>query len=122
MDAGLQKEQSALRGAQAKLASLKAAVGPKGENAQTQLEAAKAKLDQLLNPSASDLKATSSQAVMVQIELESAKTELAQLLNPTAADLADALQKIADARGELFKAIASARLGWRASTGSVWLR
>ncbi len=35
LDARLQKEQAALRGAQAKLASLKAAVGPKGENAQT---------------------------------------------------------------------------------------
>jgi len=92
-----------LQQAQAKLASVRAATEPNELKAQAQLDAARARLSQLLNPPAFDLKVAESAVAMAQSkldnaktksavataqsELDSAKTKLNLVLNPLASDI-----------------------------------
>jgi outer membrane murein-binding lipoprotein Lpp len=86
-------------------------------SAQAQLDAARAKLDQLfsrsevnsgksnpaqpLNPFTQDLQAAKSEIVAAQSKLDSAKTKLDQLLNPLAYDLQAAQNDASSARSKL---------------------
>lgn len=106
-----------LQQAQAEFAAVKAAAKPNELQARAQLNAALAALNQLLNPSASDLEIaenrvttaqsnldrakTKSAVAMAQSELSSAKTRLKQLQNPLASDLQRKLSAVAKAQSEL---------------------
>ncbi len=101
LDAQLQGAEATLRNARANLASVQTAVKPGQIHARVELDAAGAKLDQLLNPSASDLSLVVSAVATARSTLDSAKTELEQLLRPSPAELADAQASVADAQSEL---------------------
>ena len=90
-----------LQQARANLATVQAAAGPKELKAQAMLDAARAKLEQLINPLAEDLKATESALVAAQSNAESAKAKLERLLNPSASDLQRALTAVATAQNNL---------------------
>jgi RND family efflux transporter MFP subunit len=106
-----------LRQAQAELAAAKAAVKPDSLKAQARLDAAQAVLNELRNPSSSDLKVaeslvtkaqsnlekaqTKSVAVTAKSNLDSAKTMLDQLLNPLPFSLQAAKSAAAAAQSNL---------------------
>lgn len=98
LDAQLQQAQAALRNAQSKLAAVLGTSGSKETEAYTPLGVAHARLDQLLNPSASDLQAAGSAVAIAQANLDSARTRLGQLLNPSASDLQVAESAVATAQ------------------------
>ncbi len=101
LEAQLQEAQAKLRRAQADLALTQAMVRPNQIKADAELEAARARLDQLLNPSESELEVAESAVAKAQIDLKSAKTKLDQILDPSAADLADAQAEVAESLSEL---------------------
>ena len=96
---------------------MRAASEPKRLSAQAQLDAARAKLDQLfsrsevnsgksnpgqpLNPFTQDLQSANSEIVAAQSKLDNAKTKLDQLLIPTTSDLIKEQGAVAKAKGEL---------------------
>jgi len=101
LDAQLQQAQAGVRNAQAKLAAVKAAIGPNQLKAQAQLDAARAKLQQLAAPSALELQSQESQVAKARADVESAQLKLYQLQHPSAADLADAISDVAEAQSKL---------------------
>ena len=76
-----------LMAAKANLAAAKGAAGPNELKAQAILEAAKARLDELLNPPADDLKAAESALKAAGTNLETAESGLQRLLNPKMSDI-----------------------------------
>ena len=76
-----------LMAAKANLAAVKGAAGPNELKAQAILEAAKARLDELLNPPADDLKAAESALKAAGTNLETAESQLQGLLNPKMSDI-----------------------------------
>ena len=73
--------------------------------AQSELNSARTKLEQRLNPLASDLQVAKSAVATAQSELDSAKTKLDQLQNPSESDLVvgESLETIAQSRLESAK-------------------
>ena len=100
-DAQLEQANAMLRDAQARLAFVQADLEPKQINAQAQLDAARAALDQLLSPSAPDLRMAESAVAAAQSRRDSAKTKLEQLQNPSASDFQAAESAVATAQSSL---------------------
>ena len=101
LPAQLQEAEAKLRRARADLALTQAMVRPNQIKARAELEAARARLDQLLNPTESELRVAESAVAKTKIDLDSAKSKLDQILDPTAADLADARAEVAKSLSEL---------------------
>ena len=76
-----------LMAAKANLAAAQGAAGPNELKAQATLEAAKARLDELLNPPAADLKAAESALKAAETNLETAESKLQRLLDPRMSDI-----------------------------------
>ena len=100
-DAQLEQANATLRDAQARLAFVQADLEPKQINAQAQLDAARAALDQLLSPSAPELRMAESAVAAAQSRRDSAKTKLEQLQNPSASDFQAAESAVATAQSRL---------------------
>ena len=83
----LLQSQATLRDAEAKLASAKAALGPRQANAQARLDSALAAQEQLTNPSTTSLQSARSAVSTAQSKLNSSKLKLELLLSPSAPDL-----------------------------------
>jgi len=83
----LLQSQATLRDAEAKLATAKAALGPRQANAQARLDSALAAQEQLTNPSSTSLQSAQSAVSTAQSKLNSSKLKLDLLLSPSAPDL-----------------------------------
>ena len=90
-----------LMAAKANLAAAKGAAGPNELKAQAILEAAKARLDELLNPPADDLKAAESALKAAGTNLETAESGLQRLLNPKMSDIQKAQTAVTTAESRL---------------------
>ena len=122
LDAQLQRAQATLEMAQSRLDSERAVTEPNRIRARAQLRAARAKLDQLLNPSAADLQVAESAVKVAQSKLDAlvvdlqvaesavavaqsklgrGQAKLDQLLNPPAIDLQEAESAVAIAESIL---------------------
>jgi multidrug efflux pump subunit AcrA (membrane-fusion protein) len=101
LDAELQQAQTTLLNAEAQLAKLRAGVGPNRIEAQARVDAARARLEQLISPSPLNLQVAASSVDKAQAELESARTQSDQLENPSEAELAAAQAAVADADSQL---------------------
>ena len=101
LEAQLREAEAKLRRARSDLALTQAMVKPNRIKAQAELEAARARLYQLLNPSESELRVAESEVAKERINLNSAKTKLDQILDPIAADLADAKAEVTESLSEL---------------------
>jgi RND family efflux transporter MFP subunit len=103
-DARLRQAQAMLLNARARLASIRADVGPKRIMAQAQVDAARARLEQLIDPSPSDLQAAVSLRDQAEAELESARIQLLQLTSPTESQLAAAEAVVVQTESQLSRA------------------
>ena len=83
----LLQSQATLRDAEAKLATAKAALGPRQANAQARLDSALDAQEQLTNPSSTSLQSAQSAVSTAQSKLNSSKLKLDLLLSPSAPDL-----------------------------------
>jgi RND family efflux transporter MFP subunit len=104
LDAELQQAQATLRNAEAELALLRSQVASNRAKAQAQRDAARARLEQLVNPSSHDLQVATSAVNKAKADLASAKTQLDQLVNPTGAQIATAHAAVAEAESKLSQA------------------
>ena len=93
-----------LMAAKANLAAAKGAAGPNELKAQAMLEAAKARLDELLNPPAADLKAAASALKAAETNLETAESKLQRLLDPQPADIQKAKTAVTTAESNVASA------------------
>lgn len=101
LDAQLRQAQASLLGAEAKLASVKADVEPNRTETQARADAARVKLERLVEPSAQEIQAAVSLVDQSGAELESARILLRQLELPTEAQLAAARSLAANAESKL---------------------
>jgi len=97
----LLQSQATLRDAEAKLATAKAALGPKQANAQARLDSALAAQEQLTNPSPTSLQSAQSALSTAQSKLNSSKLKLELLLSPSAPDLQAFESAVATAQSNL---------------------
>jgi len=97
----LLQSQATLRDAEAKLASAKAALGPKQANAQARLDSALTAQEQLTNPSTTSLQSAQSAVSTAQSNLNSSKLKLELLLSPSAPDLQAFESAVATAQSNL---------------------
>jgi RND family efflux transporter MFP subunit len=104
LEAQLRQAQANLRNSEARLAALEAGIEPDRASAQSQLEAARASLERLVNPSPLDLQAAAGAADRAHADLETARTELRRLENPSESQLATARAAVAAAEGRLSRA------------------
>ena len=109
-----------LQQARANLAAKQAAAKPNELKARALLDSAQANLDQLLNPSVSDLQVAQSAVAKAQSHLESAKTKLDQLQNPSPAELGAAQEAVARAQTNLSTAQAKTNEAIAGRSSSLW--
>jgi membrane fusion protein (multidrug efflux system) len=109
-----------LQQARAKLAGLTAAAKPNELKAKAQVDAARALLNQLLNPSSLDLQVAQSVVATAQSNLDSKRTKLDRLQNPTAAEVAAAQEAVAHAQTGLGTAQGKTNQAIAKETTSLW--
>ena len=101
LDARLKEAQSKVTIAEARLAQVKAAVGPNLAAAQARLDAARAKLAQLQNPTRADVQMAESVLADARSRMRGAQVALDRLLDPTPADLETVTSAVVTARNNL---------------------
>ena len=101
LDAKLMEAQAKVAIAEARLAQVKAAVGPNLAAAQARVDAAQAKLSQLQNPTKADVQMAESVLADARSKLSGAQAELDRLLDPTPADLETAASAVVATRNNL---------------------
>lgn len=101
IESQLQQAQATLRDAEAKLASVKAALGPQQANAQARLDAALAAQEQLTNPSPTSLQSAESAVSTARSQLQSSQLMLDLLMSPSSPDLQAAASAVATAQSNL---------------------
>lgn len=104
LDSQLQQSQATLRDAQAKLASVKAALAPNQARFLAQLDAAIAAQEQLTNPSPTSLQTAQSAVSTAQSKLNSSGLKLDLLMSPSAPDLQAARSAVATTQSNLVSA------------------
>ena len=102
--AQLHHAQAKLANARSKLATVQDPVNINRTKAQARVDAARAELDQLVNPSPLDIEIATSALAEAELALESAEIQLDQLVKPAATKLSDAVAAVAEAESELAKA------------------
>ncbi len=101
VESQLQQSQATLRDAEAKLASVKAALAPKQANALARLDAALAAQEQLANPSSTSLQSAQSAVSTARSEMGSSQLKLDLLKSPSAPDLQAAESAVATTQSNL---------------------
>ena len=101
LDAKLKEAQSKVTIAEAKLSQVKAAVGPNLAAAQARLDAARANLAQLQNPTKADVQMAESVLSDARSKLRGAQAALDRLLDPSPTDLETAASAVVAARNNL---------------------